>query len=139
MSLTRTVAAFNPSRSIADKVARWPGPVILLLSTGSFGSMAVSAMRLAPPTMSATLAKAPAGSDLPGHSTSLSCPAVSSLPKRSGFDATTIVAVLVGFLLDSRLRMRCSAWLLSHDCATKTASRPNSTANAIMTMVLLRT
>ena len=49
---------------------------------------------------SAILAKAPAGNDLPGHSTSLSCAAVSSLPKRSGFDATTIVLVLIGFLLD---------------------------------------
>ena len=35
--------------------------------------------------------------------------------------------------------MRCSAWLLSQDCATNTASRPNTTANAIITMVLVRT
>jgi hypothetical protein len=35
--------------------------------------------------------------------------------------------------------MRCSAWLLSQDCDTKTASRPNITANAIMTIVLVRT
>ena len=113
--------------------------MILLLSTGSFGSMAVSATRLPPLRTSAILAKAPAGSDLAGQATSRSCAAVSSLPKRSGFDATTIVLVLIGFLLASRLRMRCSAWLLSQDCATKTASRPNSTANAIMTMVLVRT
>ena len=57
----------------------------------------------------------------------------------SGFAATTIVRVVVGFRLASRLFMRCSAWLLSHDCATNTASRPNSTANAIITMVLVRT
>ena len=35
--------------------------------------------------------------------------------------------------------MRISAWLFSQDCATKTASRPNTTANAIITMVLVRT
>ena len=35
--------------------------------------------------------------------------------------------------------MRSSAWLLSQDCATKTASRPNTTATPIMTMVLVRT
>ena len=35
--------------------------------------------------------------------------------------------------------MRISAWLLSHDCATKTASNPNTTAKAIMTMVVART
>ena len=64
---------------------------------------------------------------------------VSSVPYRSGFDATTIVLVLSGFLLASRLRIRCSVALLSHDCATKTASRPNSTAKAIITMVLVRT
>jgi hypothetical protein len=29
--------------------------------------------------------------------------------------------------------------LLSHDCARKTASRPNNTANPIITMVLART
>ena len=35
--------------------------------------------------------------------------------------------------------MRISAWLLSQDCAMKTASRPNRTAKPIMTMVLVRT
>ena len=32
-----------------------------------------------------------------------------------------------------------SAWLLSQDCAMKTASSPNRTAKPIMTMVLMRT
>ena len=35
--------------------------------------------------------------------------------------------------------MRISAWLLSQDCAMKTASSPNRTAKPIMTMVLMRT
>jgi hypothetical protein len=61
------------------------------------------------------------------------------LPKRSGFAATTIVLVASGFFCASRLRARISAWLLSHDCATKTASSPKRTATPIMTMVLVRT
>ena len=66
-SLTRMVTAFMPSRSIADSVARWPGPVILLRSTGSFGSIAVSTTRLPPLSTSAILANAPAGSASSGH------------------------------------------------------------------------
>jgi hypothetical protein len=33
---------------------------------------------------------------------------------------------------------RIAAWLLSHDCATKTASKPNTTAKPTMTRVLAR-
>jgi hypothetical protein len=36
-----------------------------------------------------------------------------SSPKRSGFDATTIVCTASGFFIASRLRARISAWLLS--------------------------
>jgi hypothetical protein len=36
------VTAFIPSPSTAESVARWPEPVILEESTGSFASMAVS-------------------------------------------------------------------------------------------------
>jgi hypothetical protein len=35
--------------------------------------------------------------------------------------------------------MRISAWLLIQDCAMKTASKPNTTANATITMVDRRT
>jgi hypothetical protein len=66
-------------------------------------------------------------------------PPDSSLPKRSDLPATTIVFVAIGFLFASRLFMRISAWLLSQDCAMKTASNPNTTANAIITMVEVRT
>ena len=104
------VTAFMPSRSIADSVARWPGPVILLLSTGSFGSIAVSTTRLPPFEHVGDLGER-AGRQRSCRPLRLraAAPAVSSLPKRSGFDATTIVLVLTGFLLASRLRMRCSA------------------------------
>ena len=73
-----------------------------MLSTGSFGSIAVSATRLPPLSTSAILAKAPAGIASSGHATSRNCAADSSLPKRSGFAATTIVRVLTGFLLASQ-------------------------------------
>src|ERR1700676_267060 len=39
----------------------------------------------------------------------------------------------------SRLFRRASPALVSHDCATNTASRPNRTANPIITKVLERT
>ena len=61
------VTAFMPSRSSADSVARWPAPVILSASTGSFGSIAVSTTRLPPDSTSVILAKAPAGSASSGH------------------------------------------------------------------------
>jgi hypothetical protein len=35
--------------------------------------------------------------------------------------------------------MRKSAWRLSHDCAKKAASTPNTAATAIITIVLPRT
>ena len=66
------VTAFMPLRTSADSVARWPGPVILSASTGSFGSMAVSTTRLPWPSTSLILAKAPGGIASAGHGTSLS-------------------------------------------------------------------
>ena len=92
-----------------------------------------------PDSSSAILANAPFGQRLfrPRHLAQM--PAVSSLPNRSGFDATTMVRVVIGFFCAFRLFMRISAWLSSQLCATNTASRPNTTAKAIITMVLTRT
>src|SRR5262249_4694895 len=119
----------------------WPGPVILDDRTGSFGSMAVSTTRRPPAsTMSEMVRNAPAGSASSGHETSRRVDDDSSLPKRKGLVATTIVCVAAGlFLGASRLRSRTSAWPLSHDCARNTAKRPNKTATPIITMVLVRT
>src|SRR5215470_18590735 len=129
-----------PSCSVAESVARWPGPVILDERTGSFGSMAVSTTRRPPAsTTSEMVRNAPAGSASSGHETSRKDDDDSSLPKRKGLVATTIVCVTAGFFCASRLRIRISAWPLSHDCARNTAKRPNKTATPIITMVLVRT
>ena len=61
------VTAFMPSCSSADKVARWPEPVILDASTGSFASIGVSTTRRPPAVRSLILLKAPAGTDSSGH------------------------------------------------------------------------
>ena len=138
-SFTRTVTAFIPSRTSADKVARWPGPVIFSASTGSLGSIGDSTMRLPADRRSVIFAKAPSGMPSCGHGISRSICAFSSTPNCNGCLATTIVLVTAGFFCASRLRMRTSAWLASHDCATKTASSPKTTAKAIMTTVEVRT
>ena len=55
-------------------------------------------------------------------------------------EATTIVRVATNLAFGSTLlALRFAAWLLSQTCAMKTASRPNTTAKPIMTMVLART
>jgi hypothetical protein len=133
------VTAFMPSCRTAESVARWPGPVILTERIGSFTSIAASTPRLPGASTSPILAKAPAGSESSDQGISRRSVALSSLPNRSGLPATTMVCVATVRFCDSRLFMRASAWLVSHDCATKTASRPNRTANPIMTKVLART
>ncbi len=50
-----------------------------------------------------------------------------------------MLRVETGFFCAFRLRIRISVWLSSQVCATNTASRPNTTANAIITTVDLRT
>jgi hypothetical protein len=128
-----------PSRRTADRVARWPGPVIFDARIGSFASMAVSTTRRPSATTSEILLKAPAGTEPSGHAISRSDMVLSSLPKRSGLLATTMVSVGIAFFCASMLRRRISAWLFSQDCARNTASRPNTTAKPIITIVLERT
>src|SRR5262249_13997248 len=114
--------------------------VIFDASTGSFASIAVSTTRLPWPSMSWIERKPPCGIESIGHGISRSDDADSSLPKRSGRLATHSAqeGVRLTFCA-SRLLSRASAWELSQDCATNTASRPNTAATAIMMMVLLRT
>src|SRR5262245_54231675 len=128
-----------PGLTSADKVARWPAPVILSASTGSFASIAASTTRRPPGTMSWILANAPLGKELEGHGTSWSIEALSSVPKRSGCFATTTVCDATVVLFASRLFARTFAWLLSQTWAINTAIKPKTTANPIMTMVLART
>ncbi len=61
------------------------------------------------------------------------------MPNRRGADATTTVRPGTDFWAASMCLSRISAWRLSQDCATNTASSPNTTAKAIITMVLVRT
>src|SRR5262249_17997975 len=102
------VRARMPPCSVAESVARWPGPVILDERTGSFGSMAVSTTRRPPAsTISEMLRKAPAGSASSGHETSRRNDDDSSLPKRKGLGATTIVFEIahshLGLAIEPRL------------------------------------
>jgi hypothetical protein len=97
-SLTRIVIALWPSAITADRVARWPWPVILEASTGSFASMAVSTTRLPCASISWIDLKAPCGSASAGHAISRSADGDSSLPKRSCLLATTSVWVADGFV-----------------------------------------
>ncbi len=50
-----------------------------------------------------------------------------------------MVCIATGFLFASKFFACMLAWLLSQAWAMNTASRPNTTANPIMTMVLART
>ena len=50
-----------------------------------------------------------------------------------------MVCIAIGFLFASKFFACMLAWLLSQTWAMNTASRPNTTANPIMTMVLART
>ncbi len=128
-----------PGWMTADSVARWPGPVTFERRIGSFGSIAASTMRLPLLKRSAIDGKVPAGIAASGQDTSRSTCCVTGAPKRSGALATTTVrvATVCGFV--SMFLRRSSAWRLSHEFATNTASRPNTTANPIITMVLVRT
>jgi hypothetical protein len=49
------------------------------------------------------------------------------------------VRVVIGFLFASKFFACMLAWLLSQTCAMNTASKPNTTANPVMMMVLERT
>ena len=133
------VTAFIPSCRTADNVARWPEPVIFDARIGSFSSIGVSTTRRPLAVSSAIVVKAPAITASVGQAISRSDIEPSSAPKRSGFEATTMVWVAIGFFCDSRLFARISAWLVSQACARKTAITPNRTANPIITMVLERT
>ena len=116
-SLTRMVTAFIPSCRTADNVARWPEPVIFDARIGSFSSIGVSTTRRPLAVSSAIVVKAPAITASVGQAISRSDIEPSSAPKRSGFEATTMVWVAIGFFCDSRLFARISAWLVSQACA----------------------
>lgn len=64
---------------------------------------------------------------------------MSSVPKRNGCFATTTVCDATCVVFVSRFFARMFAWLLSQTWAMKTASKPKTAANPIMTMVLVRT
>ena len=49
-----------------------------------------------------------------------------------------MVCIATAGLFASKFFACMLAWLLSQTCAMNTASRPNTTANPIMTMVLAR-
>jgi hypothetical protein len=113
--------------------------VIFVVRIGSFSSIGVSTTRRPLAVSSAIVLNAPAGTASAGQAISRSDIEPSSAPKRSGFEAMTMVWVVIGFFCDSRLLARISAWLVSQACARKTAITPSRTANPIITMVLERT
>ena len=79
------------------------------VSLGIIASIGVSTTRRPFEVRSLILLKAPAGTDSSGHWISRNDIAPRSAPKRSGFEATTIVCVAIGFFCDSRLFARISA------------------------------
>ena len=93
------VTARMPSAITADSVARWPGPVIFDDRIGSFASMAVSTTRRPDDIRSEIFANAPAGTASSGQGISRSDDEPSSVPKRSGLLATTMVCVAIWFLV----------------------------------------
>src|SRR6478752_6850566 len=95
--------------ALDDIVARWPAPVILSASTGSFASIAASTTRRPPDITSLILAKAPLGKASDGQGTSCSIDALSSVPKRKGCFATTTVCDATCVLFVSRFFARMLA------------------------------
>ncbi len=106
-SLTRMVTAFMPSSTTADKVARWPGPVIFQLKIGSFASSAIRTKRSPASSSSSLVENVPLGTLPVGQAISFKLSACSWLPKRKGDAATTTVAVGVAVAATGETNEAC--------------------------------
>ena len=104
------------------------------LDRGEHDALAVRQHLLDRPEARPAAARPPATASRAAPTPTVRCrSAAGGWPPRGSASATGCV------FWASRLRRRASACELSQDCATNTASRPNTAATAIMMMVLLRT